>query len=132
MNAKSKTNSTRTGDSKSGREKLEEVSKLLDKFFGEVPHKLEWATARNGRVGVMVTYTDFLSEPMATRMLADVLPKGVRCVLKRLYSEKVIANLLVGEYKKNKIGIVDCQEGSLTTEPIWMYVHRKLSTVEMV
>ena len=127
-----KTNSPRAGESKSGNDLRDEVNRMLDKFFGDTPHTTEWATSRSGRHGVVITYTDFLSEGMAKRMLEDVLPADVRFVLKRAYSDHVVSMLLLAEYKKNKIGIVDCQEGSLTTEPIWMFVHRKLSLKEMV
>lgn len=132
MGAVRKTNSHRAGESKSVNDLRDEVNRMLDKFFAETPYTTEWVTSRSGRQGVVITYMDFLSEGMAKRMLEDVLPADVRFVLKRTYSDQTISRLLLAEYKKNKIGIVDCQDGSLTTEPIWMFVHRKLSLKEMI
>ena len=119
-------------DKKSGDNIRNDAEMALEKFFAETEHGFEWAQARNGTWGVTVTYADFLSEAMAMRMLAELVPKGVRVVLKRVYSDKVIASLLLKEYKRNFVGVVDCPNGSLTTEPIRNFVHRKLAAVELV
>lgn len=108
------------------------VSLLLDKFFGEVKHSFDWAKSRRGRPGVIISYTDFMIEPLLKNMLRDIIPDEVHFVLKREYSDAAIAKALLEEYKKNRIAVVDCYGGSLTTEPVRAFVNRKLSVVEML
>lgn len=104
----------------------------LDKFFNEVPYSLEWGKARNGRLGVIITYTDFMSEALVKNILRDIIPSEVHFVLKREYSDAAIAKILLEEYKHNRSAMVDCFNGSLVTEPIRIFVNRKLDAVEMI
>ena len=108
-----------------------EVSMKLDKLFNGVEYELVWAKARNGKVGVMITYKDFLSVGLLGRMLKDIIPSEIHVNLKREYSDEVLARILLDEFKKNRIGVVDCYGGSLVTEPIRAYVYRLLSSVEL-
>lgn len=110
----------------------QDIIERLDKFFGEVPYKLEWTKARNGREGVRITYTDFFSERLVRSMLQDVLPPEIRYEVKREYSDKAIARILLDEYKKNRVAIVDCYEGKLRPETIKGFVDCKLDTIEML
>lgn len=110
----------------------QDIIARLDKFFGQVPYSVEWAKFRGGRLGVLITYTDFLSEHLVRRMLADVIPPEVRFVVKREYSDRAIAELLLKEFKKNKVAVVDCYDGELRPETIRAFVVRKLDGVEMV
>lgn len=110
----------------------QDIIARLDKFFGQVPYSVEWAKPRGGRLGVLITYTDFLSEHLVRRMLADVIPPEVRFVVKREYSDRAIAELLLKEFKKNKVAVVDCYGGELRPETIRAFVVRKLDGVEMV
>lgn len=108
-----------------------EVSMKLEKFFGSVEHELFWAKARNGKLGVMITYKDFLSVGLLRQMLKDIVPSDIHVNLKREYSDKVLARTLLDEFKKNRIGVVDCYGGSVVTEPIRAYVYRLLAAAEL-
>ena len=110
----------------------QEIIARLDEFFGQVPYSVDWAKSRGGRLGVLITYTDFLSEHLAKRMLTDVVPTEVRFVLKREYSDRAISQILLQEYKKNKVAIVDCYGGELRPETVRAFVSRKLDGVEML
>lgn len=110
----------------------QDIIARLDRFFGQVPYSAEWAKARSGRLGVLVTYTDFLSEHLAKQMLADVIPPEVRFAVKREYSDRAVSQILLAEYKKNKVAVVDCYGGELRPETVRAFVMRKLDGVEMI
>ena len=104
----------------------------LDKFFKGTPYSVEWGKARGRRMGVAITYTDFFSEVLTRQMLADVIPSDVRFTVRREYSDKAIAQILLKEYKKNRVAIVDCYNGELRPETIQGFVGRVLGGVEML
>ena len=110
----------------------QEIIARLDKFFGAGVYQVDFAKARGGRLGALVTYTDFLSEHLAGQMLADVIPSEVHVVLKREYSDRAISQILLQEYKKNRIAVVDCYDGELHPETVRAFVFRKLDGVEMI
>lgn len=110
----------------------QEIIARLEKFFGQVPYSVEWAKSRGGRLGVVVTYTDFLSEHLAKKMLSDVVPTEVRFVLKREYSDHAVSRILLAEYKRNKVAVVDCYGGELRPETVRAFVNRKLDGLEMI
>ena len=110
----------------------QEIIARLDKFFGQGVYQVDFAKARGGRLGALVTYTDFLSEHLAGQMLADVIPSEVHVVLKREYSDRAISQILLQEYKKNRIAVVDCYDGELHPETVRAFVSRKLDGVEMI
>lgn len=110
----------------------QEIIERLDKFFGQVPYSVDWAKSRGGRLGVLITYTDFLSEHLAKQMLLDVVPNEVRMVLKREYSDRAVSQILLQEYKKNRIAVVDCYGGEIHPETIRSFVGRKLDAEEML
>ena len=110
----------------------QEIIARLDKFFGQGVYQVDFAKARGGRLGALVTYTDFLSEHLAGQMLADVIPSEVHVVLKREYSDRAISQILLQEYKKNRIAVVDCYGGELRPETMRAFVSRKLDGMEMI
>lgn len=110
----------------------QEIIARLDKFFGQGVYQVDFAKARGGRLGALVTYTDFLSEHLAGQMLADIIPSEVHVVLKREYSDRAISQILLQEYKKNRIAVVDCYGGELRPETVRAFVSRKLDGVEMI
>lgn len=110
----------------------QEIIARLDKFFGQGVYQVDFAKARDGRLGALVTYTDFLSEHLAGQMLADIIPSEVHVVLKREYSDRAISQILLQEYKKNRIAVVDCYGGELRPETVRAFVSRKLDGVEMI
>lgn len=110
----------------------QEIIARLDKFFGQGVYQVDFAKARGGRLGALVTYTDFLSEHLAGQMLADIIPSEVHVVLKREYSDRAISQILLQEYKKNRIAVVDCYDGELRPETVRAFVSRKLDGVEMI
>lgn len=110
----------------------QEIIARLDKFFGQGVYQVDFAKARGGRLGALVTYTDFLSEHLAGQMLADVIPSEVHVVLKREYSDRAISQILLQEYKKNRIAVVDCYDGELRPETVRAFVSRKLDGMEMI
>ena len=110
----------------------QEIIARLDKFFGQGVYQVDFAKARGGRLGALVTYTDFLSEHLAGQMLADIIPPEVHVVLKREYSDRAISQILLQEYKKNRIAVVDCYGGELRPETVRAFVSRKLDGMEMI
>lgn len=110
----------------------QEIIARLDKFFGQGVYQVDFAKARGGKLGALVTYTDFLSEHLAGQMLADVIPSEVHVVLKREYSDRAISQILLQEYKKNRIAVVDCYGGELRPETVRAFVSRKLDGMEMI
>ena len=110
----------------------QEIIARLDKFFGQGVYQVDFAKARGGKLGALVTYTDFLSEHLAGQMLADVIPPEVHVVLKREYSDRAISQILLQEYKKNRIAVVDCYGGELRPETVRAFVSRKLDGMEMI
>lgn len=110
----------------------QDIRLRLDKFFGKTPYRVEWGRARGGRVTALITYTDFMSERLTRQMLADIVPQEVRVVLKREYSDRAIAELLLKEYKKNRVAVVDCYDGELRPETIRGFVNGRLDAVEML
>ena len=109
-----------------------EVIERLDKFFKGTPYSLEWSRARNGRIGVAITYTDFFSEVLTRKMLTDVIPQNIRYSVRREFSDKAVARVLLQEYRKNRVAIVDCYNGELRPETIQGFVSRVLGGVEML
>lgn len=116
----------KTGDSRSL-----EISLKLENLFGEVKYDLFWAKARNGKLGVMITYEDFLSVGVLRQMLKSIIPSDIHVNLKREYSDGVLVGVLLDEFKKNNVGVVDCCNGSITAETIRGYVYRRLESVEL-
>ena len=110
----------------------QDIIARLDGFFKGVPYSVEWSRARNGRMGVTVTYTDFFTEPLTRRMLSEVVPTGVSVRVKRVFSDAAIARVLVQEYRKNRVAVVDCYNGELRPETIQGFVQRSLGGVEML
>ena len=110
----------------------QDVREKLDKFFGCSPYEAEWGRAGGNRLGVIISYTDFFSEHLVKQMLADILSPDIHVVLKREYSDQAIARLLLQEYKKNRIAVVDCYDGELRPETVRAFVSRKLDGVEMI
>ena len=110
----------------------QEIIARLDKFFGQGVYQVDFAKARGGRLGALVTYTDFLSEHLVGQMLADIIPSEVHVVLKREYSDRAISQILLQEYKKNRIAVVDCYGGELRPETVRAFVFRKLDGMEMI
>lgn len=111
---------------------VQEIVTRLDKFFGVTPYVVDWKRFREGKSGIAITYTDFFSKQLTRQMLTDVLPKGLYFTLKREYSDKAIARILLNEYKKNRVAIVDCYNGELHPETVCDFVNRKLDMVEMI
>lgn len=108
------------------------VIERLDKFFGTAPYTLEWARSESGRAGVLITYTDFLSEGLVYQLLEDIIPKEVKVSIVREYSDNAVARILLQEYRKNRVAVVDCYGGELRPETIRNFVRQKLDAVEML
>lgn len=108
------------------------VIESLDKFFNATPYTVEWAKSRSGKTGVHITYTDFFSERLTSQMLRDIIPDSIQMSLKRVYSDTAVSRILLNEYKKNRVAVVDCYEGRLDPETIRDFVTRKLDSVEML
>ena len=58
----------------------------------------------------MVVYTDFFSEHLVGQMLSDAVPKEVHVVLRREYSDKAVAKVLLDEYRSGKLGRLTFEE----------------------
>ena len=123
----------RKASSKHGTSKhRQQIVSALDKFFAGHPYTVEFAGRLDGKVGVNVKYTDFFSERLVGQMLSGALPGNVHLSLERGYSDKAVVQLLLQEYKRNKVAVVDCYEGELWPETIHDFVCRKLCSMEML
>lgn len=107
------------------------INTAIENLFDEVDHTVDWFEV-DKKVGIQVTYTDFLSYNTIERMLRSIVPGNVKIILKRELSDMAVARFLMREYKKNDIGIVDCINGSLMVEPIRDFIRRKFVGVEVV
>jgi hypothetical protein len=85
-----------------------------------------------GGLSAMVTYTDFFSEHLVGKMLGDAVPKEVYVVLKREYSDKAVVKVLLDEYKRNRVAVVDCYNGELRPQTIRDFVNRALEKQEIL
>ena len=110
----------------------QDIIARLDGFFKEIPYKVEWNTRADGKVSAVIVYTDFFSEHLVGQMLVDVMTEGTPFELKRTYSDKAVAQVLLNEYRKNRVAVVDCYNGELCPETIRDFVTRKLDAMEMV
>ena len=110
----------------------QEIISRLDKFFAGVPYTVSFESRMDGKIGASVTYTDFFSERLVGQMMEGLMPDGVCLSLKREYSDKAVVQVLLQEYKRNKVAVVDCYNGELRPETIHDFVGRKLDGVEMV
>ena len=110
----------------------QEIVGNLDRFFAGTPYSVEWVRSGSGKLGISVTYTDFFSERLVSQMMEDVVPSDVTVKLARVYSDKAVAEVLLQEYKRNKVAVVDCYEGQLHPQTVKVFVDRKLSAVEMI
>lgn len=107
------------------------VNTSIENLFDEVEHTIDWFTVGE-KVGAQITYTDFLSCRTVERLLHSIVPDNIKIILKREFSDTAVARLLIYQYKKNEVGIVDCINGSITAEPIRDYVRRKFINLEVV
>lgn len=131
--SQSVSSSRRRRPSKSDETKLyQDIIARLDGFFKETPYKVEWDRHFDGKITAVVVYTDFFSEHLLRKMLVDVMPAGMEFEVKRTYSDKAVSQILLNEYKKNRVAVVDCYNGELCPETIKDFVSRKLGSVEML
>lgn len=107
------------------------VNTSIENLFDEVEHTIDWFTVGK-KVGVQITYTDFLSCRTVERLLHSIVPDNIKIILKRELSDTAVARFLIHQYKKNEVGIVDCVNGSIIAEPIRDYVRRKFINQEVV
>lgn len=107
------------------------INEAIENLLDEVDHTVDWFQVGK-RVGIQVTYTDFLSYSTVERMLHSIVPENIKIILKRELSDVAVARFLIREYKKNDIAIVDCINGSIVAEPIRDFIRRKLVDLEIV
>lgn len=117
---------------KSGTKPYHDIIARLDGFFKETPYKVEWGVRPDGKPVALIVYMDFFSEHLLRQMIAGVMPDGTEFELKRTYSDKAVSQILLNEYKKNRVAVVDCYNGELCPETIRDFVSRKLDAVEML
>lgn len=110
----------------------QELVSLLDKFFEGTSYSLVFGRNKEGRLDAMVVYVDFLSEHLVGKMLADAIPKEVHVALKREYSDKAVAKVLLDEYRRNRVAVVDCYNGELRPQTIRDFVGRALERQEIL
>ena len=110
----------------------QELVSILDKFFEGTSHTVVFARRTGGGLNAMEAYTDFFSEHLVGQMLADAVPKEVHVVLKREYSDKAVAKVLLDEYKRNRVAVVDCYNGELRPHTIRDFVNKALEKQEIL
>lgn len=110
----------------------QELVSILDKFFEGTSYTVVVERRTDGRLSAMVVYTDFFSEHLVGKMLADTLPKEVHVALKREYSDKAVEKVLLDEYKRNRVAVVDCYNGELRPQTIKDFVNKALEKIEIL
>lgn len=110
----------------------QELISVLDKFFEATPYSAVIERRTDGGLSAMVTYVDFFSEHLVGKMLMDAVPKEVHVVLKREYSDKAVAKVLLDEYKRNRVAVVDCYNGELRPQTIKDFVNKALEKQEIL
>lgn len=110
----------------------QEMVSVLDRFFEGTPYTVVFERRKDGGLSAMVVYTDFFSEHLVGKMLADVVPKEVHVALKREYSDKAVSKVLLDEYKRNKVAVVDCYNGELRPQTIRDFVDKALEKMEIL
>ena len=110
----------------------QELVSIFDKFFEGTPYVAVFERRTGGGLSAMVTYTDFFSEHLVGKMLGDAVPKEVHVVLKREYSDKAVAKVLLDEYRRNRVAVVDCYNGELRPQTIRDFVNRTLEKQEIL
>lgn len=110
----------------------QELISILDKFFEATPYSAVIERRTDGGLSAMVTYVDFFSEHLVGKMLMDAVPKEVHVVLKREYSDKAVAKVLLDEYKRNRVAVVDCYNGELRPQTIKDFVNKALEKQEIL
>ena len=110
----------------------QELVSIFDKFFEGTSHTVVFERRTGGGLSAMVVYTDFFSEHLVGQMLSDAVPKEVHVVLRREFSDKAIAKVLLDEYKRNRVAVVDCYNGELRPQTIRDFVNRALEKQEIL
>ena len=110
----------------------QELVSILDKFFEGTSYTVVFERRTGGGLNAMVAYTDFFSEHLVGQMLADAVPKEVHVVLKREYSDKAVAKVLLDEYKRNRVAVVDSYNGELRPQTIKDFVNKALEKQEIL
>lgn len=105
------------------REKNERhIEDALREVFGRHLVSVEFWYHRGGR-GIFVTYEDFKPYVEAQTMIRDILQGRWKLTLQRIYSNERIKNTLFDAYNKNRIAVVDVENGELKPYTIRNYIH---------
>ncbi len=110
----------------------QELVSILDKFFEGTSYTVVVERRTDGGLSAMVVYTDFFSEHLVGQMLSDAVPKEVHVVLRREFSDKAVAKVLLDEYKRNRVAVVDCYNGELRPQTMRDFVNRALEKQEIL
>lgn len=110
----------------------QELVSILDKFFESTSYTVVFERRKEGGLSAMVVYTDFFSEHLVGKMLVDSVPQEVHVILKREYSDKAVAKVLLDEYKRNRVAVVDCYNGELRPQTIKDFVCQLLGKQEIL
>ena len=110
----------------------QELISILDKFFEGTSYTVMFEQRKGGGLRAMVVYTDFFSEHLVGKMIADAVPKELHVVLKREYSDKAVAKVLLDEYRRNRVAVVDCYNGELRPQIIKDFVNKSLEKCEIL
>ena len=110
----------------------QELVSIFDKFFEGTSHTASFERRTGGGLNVLVVYTDFFSEHLVGKMLADAVPKEVHVALKREYSDKAVEKVLLDEYKRNRVAVVDSYNGELRPQTIKDFVNKALEKQEIL
>ncbi len=110
----------------------QELVSIFDKFFEGTAYTAVFERRPGGGLSAMVVYTDFFSEHLVGKMLSDAVPKEVHVVLRREYSDKAVAKVLLDEYRRNRVAVVDCYNGELRPQTIRDFVNRVLEKQEIL
>ena len=110
----------------------QELVSILDKFFEGTSYTVVFNRRTGGGLSAMVTYTDFFSVHLVGQMLGDAVPKDIHVALKREYSDKAVAKVLLDEYKRNRVAVVDSYNGELRPQTIKDFVNKALEKQEIL
>lgn len=95
-------------------------------IFQNIEHKVSLYTYGRKRTVVDVIYTDFLPVKKVKDLIKKLIPSSFSLCVHREYSTQAIKIALYDEFCKNRVGIIDCINGSLEACSIRQFINDKL------
>lgn len=107
------------------RQQEQEIEAMLRTILGDSFKEVDFCYYRKNR-GMLVTYEDFKPEKDLLEEIRQAVGSEWNVVLKREYSDLAIMMAMLKMFKKNRVAIVDIEEGELRPYQIREYVLRQM------